>query len=178
MEDRDQVDQMDQADQAAQADESRERRMALLLAVVLVALLAAAATLWWRQRADDDPTAAVLHRAQTAATTFFTLDHATIERDLDAMAELSTGDFADDYAEEREKLADQVKRKQLSVTATVVERGTAVEYLHEDDAQVLVAIDATTSDSAGAAETSHYRIRVMLDRVDDGWLVAGLEQVG
>lgn len=157
--------------------EKRERLLSLALAVLLVALLATAGVLWWRQR-EDDPTAAALSSARTAATTFFDLDHTTIEDDLDAMAALTTGSFAESYGEEREKLAEQVTTKKLVITSEIPEQGTAVEYLHDDDAQVLVAVDATTTDESGAAETAHYRIRVVLSQVEDAWLVSGLEQVG
>ncbi|TWH02707.1 hypothetical protein L615_001300000710 [Nocardioides sp. J9] len=157
--------------------EQRDKVVSLGLAVVLAALLVAAGWLWWSQRDDGSP-AGALSSARTAVTTFFDMDHETIEEDLDAMAALSTGEFAKAYGAEREKLAEQVTTKELVITSTIVEQGTAVEYLHEDHAQVLVAVDATTEDSGGAAETAHYRMRVVLDRTDDTWLVSGLEQVG
>ncbi|MBS4752218.1 hypothetical protein KG112_05275 [Nocardioides sp. zg-ZUI104] len=155
----------------------RERHLSLALAVLLVALVATAGVLWWRQR-DDDRTAAVLTSARSAAETFFALDHASIEADLDAMAELATGDFAKAYATERERLAEQVRTKKLTITPSIPESGAAVEYLHDDDAQVLVAVDATTTAESGAAQTAHYRMRVVLAETDGRWLVSALEQVG
>jgi len=158
------------------AQRSRERLLTLALAVLLVVLLATAGVLWWRQR--DDPTAAVVTSARTAAETFFDLDHASIDDDLDAMAALATGDFASAYGKERERLAEQVRSKKLVITAQVPESGTAVEYLHDDDAQVLVAVAATTTGQGGAAQTARYRMRVVLVHTDGRWLVSDLEQVG
>lgn len=155
----------------------RHRVWVIGLAVLLVALLATSAVLWQRQR-DDDRSPAVLSSATTAVTTFFSLDHSTIEQDLDAMAALTTGDFAKAYGEQRDALAEQVTTKQLVVSATVLDDAVALEYVHEDDAQVLVAVDTTTTDEQGAASVDHYRMRVVLVRSDDAWKVSDLEQIG
>lgn len=164
---------------------ARRTRAALVgvLAVVLVGVLGTAGVLWWTERAEDDATPEVLTAARTAATTFFTLDHTTIEDDLDAMAALSTGEFARTYAAEREDLARQVTSKELSITATVADAGAAVEQLRDDDATVLVAVDATTTSGgtevgAEGGDEARYRLRVTLALVDDAWLVTDLGQVG
>ncbi len=152
--------------------------MRRLLATLVVIALGISVVVWWQQRVDDDPTAAVLSSARTAAATFFDLDHATIEEDLDAMAALSTGAFADDYAAERESLAQNVIAKSLTVSATIDDEGTALESLDGEQAQVLVAVDATTTAPHGGEETTQYRIRVALTHENDAWLVTSLAEVG
>lgn len=159
------------------AADRRRRPLVIGLAALLVALLTTSALLWQRQR-DDDRSPAVLSSATTAVTTFFSLDHARIEQDLDAMAALTTGDFAAAYGEQRDALAEQVTTKQLVVSAKVLDGGVAMEYLHDDDAQVLVAVDTTTTDSQGASTVDHYRMRVVLLRTEDAWKVSDLEQIG
>lgn len=146
------------------------------LLLALVALLATSAHLWRDRRAADDPAGAVT-AARLAASAFFTLDHRDVEADLDRMLELTTGEFRTSYAEQRDALAAGVEEKGLVVTAEVPESGVAVEFFDGSTAEVLVAVD-TTTEAGGASEEQRYRTRVSLTRVDDAWLVSGVEQVG
>lgn len=146
-----------------------------LLAVALVALLATSTWLWWSERTDIDHGAAVTARQQ--AINFFSLDHRHIDDDLDRVLALSTGEFKQQYAQQRERVKDGVTKQKLIVSATVPDGATAVEYQHDDAAKVLVAVDATTKGKT-ESETNRYRVRVALRRVEDRWLVSEINQVG
>ncbi|CAB4734705.1 MAG: hypothetical protein F2667_14750 [Actinobacteria bacterium] len=148
-----------------------------VLVVVLAALVATSARLW-SERGDDGLDAGAVAVARQAATNFFSLDHRHIDDDVQRMLDLATGDFADSYDEQSAALRTAVVDKQLVVTASLPEGGTATEYLGGDTAQVLVAVDVRTRARGGAVEDTRYRTRVVLTRVDDGWLVSGFEQVG
>lgn len=157
---------------------SRGRRWLLpLLVALLVALLSATALQLADDGDDPDPAGAVV-AAQRAATTFFTLDHATIEEDVERMLTLATGDFRDEYAAQSDTLVDRVREGQLVVSADLAPSGTAVEHLTGDRAQILVAVDATTTLPDQSTEETRYRTRIRLELVDERWLVAGVEEVG
>lgn len=155
------------------------RALPAALAAVLVALLAASSWLWYDGRVPDR-SAAASTTGRTAASTFFTLDADDVDATVDAMLELSTGEFRTDYEAQRDRLVEEVESKGLKVSADVPDDGTALEFLDGDRAQVLVAVDATTTLPDGSTETNNYRVRVRLSWVDDAdaWLVSGLEQVG
>lgn len=149
----------------------------LLLATVLVGLLATSAWFWFDGRRDDGRAAAVT-AGRSAAVLFFSLDHNHVSADVDRLLARSTGSFKREYAAQRSVLEQQVEAKQLTVKATVPTKGTALEFLSPQRAQVLVAVDTTTTLAGGRSERSAYRTRVVLSHVGDRWLVAGLEQVG
>jgi hypothetical protein len=146
-----------------------------VLAAALVALLAASTWLWWDRRSEADPAAEVIARRQ--AINFFSLDYRHIDADLDRVLALSTGEFRKQYADQRDRVRQGVAKQKLVVTAEVPESGTALEYQHDDAAQVLVAVDATTSGRT-VKETNRYRVRLGLRKVDGQWLVSQINQVG
>ena len=166
---------------AAEPDEAADVRsrgwlLPAVLAVVLAALLAASTVLWLQQRERLDPGAVAVAREQ--ARNFFSLDYRHADKDVDRVLALATGKFKKEYAASRKDVVAAVEKKKLVVSATVPKDGAAVEYLHGDSAQVLVAADVTTQNSAGASDEVRYRTRIELDRVDGTWLVSGVNQVG
>lgn len=124
------------------------------------------------------PDAAVLVAARQEATNFFSLDYRHAAQDVDGVLALATGDFKDQYAARRDEVIASVTDKKLIVTATIPEDGAAVEYSDSDRAQVLVAVDVSTSTTGGEPTANRYRARIILEQVDGEWLVSGLEQVG
>ncbi len=160
----------------------RSRLLATVLPVVLgallVGLLSTSAWFWWEGRRSDERQSAAVVAGRTAALLFFGLDHHHVGANVSRLLARSTGSFKQEYAAQRSRLEQQVEAKQLTVKATVPARGTALEFLSPERAQVLVAVDTTTSVAGGKSEESAYRTRVVLARVGDRWLVAGLEQVG
>jgi len=145
------------------------------LTLALVGLLATSGVLWFGRSptvADGAPDV-----AREAAITFFSLDYRHAEDDVAAMQDLATGDFARDYADQRDDFVATLERKKLVVTAEVPEDGVATEYAAADRAQVLVALDVTTTTTSGEEAQARYRTRVELRMVDGSWLVSGLEKV-
>ncbi|MDO9457823.1 hypothetical protein [Nocardioides sp.] len=125
--------------------------------------------------ADDSAGRAVV-AARTAATTYFTIDHRRIRADMEAMRELGTPDFVDEYDATAGALARRITDERLVLSAALPRDGTATEYLVTNRALILVSVDVTTS-RAGATGTTRYRTRVGLDLVDGTWLVASLDEV-
>jgi len=145
------------------------------LVVVLAGLIAASVVLWLGDRETVDK--GTLVAARQGAISFFSLDYRHAEDDVDRVLSQATGDFKKQYAEKRDEVVAGVEDKQLVVTATVPDDGVALEFLADDEAKVLVAVDVNTKSPDGA-EDARYRTRVELARVDGRWLVAGVEQVG
>lgn len=147
------------------------------LSVVLAGLLAASLLLWLddRQSLDDG----VVATAQQQATNFFSLDYKRPDASIDRVLSLATDPFKTEYSKKRDTIKKSLTEKQLSVSATVPDNGAAIEYLHGDKAQVLVAVNTrTTADDGNQTESNRYRARIELVRVGEKWLVSGVEQVG
>lgn len=151
-----------------------ERILRIVLSVALAGFVGTAAWLWWADRERIDGGAAAVARQQ--AINFFSLDYRHIDDDLDRVLALSTGEFKDQYAEQRDRITEGATERKVVITARVADDATALEYQHGDRAQALVAIDATTKGKSGS-QTHRYRVRVKLRQIDGEWLVSGIEQV-
>lgn len=153
------------------------------LALVLVAGVIALAVVdvrRWQARGDraaglgDAP----VEVANAAARDFFSLDHRHIDRDITRVQDAATGSFAAQYRKQAAALRKSVLAKELVLTATVADDGTAVEYVAPDEAWVLVPVDVHTTAGGRATVDTRYRTRVVLEKVDGQWRVSRLERVG
>lgn len=124
----------------------------------------------------DDSAGRAVRAARTAATTYFTLDSARIQADMDRMRELGTPEFVERYDAASPALVERITQQRLRLSAALPRDGTATEYVVTDRAIVVVSVDVTTARS-GAERTTRYRTRVALDLVDGAWLVASLDEV-
>jgi Mce-associated membrane protein len=147
-----------------------------LLALTLVGLLAASTVIWLQRRESLDNGAVAVAREQ--AQNFFSLDYRHAPADVDKVLGLATGTFKEEYASKRDEVVDSVTKKKLVVTASIPKDGAAVEFLTTDRAQVLVAVDVTTTTTSGASEEARYRTRIQLAKVDGSWFVSSVNQVG
>ena len=132
----------------------------------------------WQDRQGADLDRAPVEVAEKVARDFFSLDHRTLEKDMDKVRSRATGEFEAQYEKQSADLRKAVEQKKLVLTARVPDDGSAVEYLGEDSAWVLVSVDVHTESASAAPQDSRYRTRVVLDRDGDDWLVSRLERVG
>jgi len=152
----------------------------LLVAALVVAVVVVGLATLDRTR-DDEPAGLAdvpVEVAQDAARTFFTLDHRTLDEDIDRVLAMASGDFLEQYESQSADLRETVAEKRLVITATLPETGTAVEHVGDGEVWVLVPVDVRTEQDGGEPDDVRYRTRVVLTRGDDGWLVSRLEQVG
>jgi len=148
----------------------------VMLGGLIVALLSTSLWLWHRSTpANDDAPVTV---AKLAAQDFFTLNYLHPDADLDRVLSRTADPFKAQYSAQRDAVKQGLVDKKLTLTAKVPENGTALEYRSGDNAQVLVAVDATTATGDGHSETNRYRVRVRLACEANGWLVTDLTQVG
>lgn len=153
------------------------------LAVVLVGLLVAIG-LVWSSRGDVDAGLSTAQRevaaaARAEAVAFLTVDHEDMDAVVDAVLAGATGDFAEQYAAQRDTLVSEAERTEATSTGEVVALG--VGDLDDDSATVLVAANSTVTNSGTGAEgqVRYYRLRLRLDlvREDGRWLTSAVEFV-
>jgi Mce-associated membrane protein len=157
------------------------RALIATLVVVLVGLLVTIGlVVTSRGAADDRLTAAqqdVGAAARAEAVAFLTVDHTDMEPLIDAVLAGATGDFATQYAAQRDKLTREAVRNESVSKAEVVSLG--VGDLDDDAATVLVAANTSVTNRStdGEAQTRYYRLRLDLVREDGRWLTRRLEFV-
>jgi hypothetical protein len=115
--------------------------------------------------------------AQRAASQYFTLDHRRVEQDMDRMRRLGTEEFVAGYDDGARALARRVRTERLRLSARLPQGGVATEYLTADRAQVLVAVDVTTTAPGRETRRTRYRTRIVLERDGERWLVDDLDEV-
>ncbi|WP_224277499.1 hypothetical protein [Nocardioides lacusdianchii] len=151
------------------------------LTVVLVGLLVAIG-LVWSSRGDVDAGLSAAQRevsaaARAEAVAFLTVDHEDMDAVVDAVLAGATGDFAEQYAAQRDTLVSEAERTEATSTGEVVALG--VGDLDDDSATVLVAANSTVTNSGTGAEgqVRYYRLRLDLVREDGRWLTSAVEFV-
>ena len=79
---------------------------------------------------------------------------------IDAVLDGATGDFAEQYASQRETLTSEAVRTEATSTAEVVALG--VGDLDDDSATVLVAANSTVTNTSTGSEgqVRYYRLRL------------------
>lgn len=146
--------------------------------VVALVVLTVLGVQRWTGREDLSLADAPVSRGEAVARGFFTLDYRSIDADLARVDDAATGDFKAQYAKRSAQLRTAVTSKKLVLTASVPESGTAVEYYDGHEAWVLVAVDVHTESAGSAALDDRHRIRAVLVKHGNRWLVSRLEQVG
>lgn len=148
-----------------------------VLALALVGLVVATVLVWRaaQPRSDDDGAVGV---AEQVVRNFNGLDHRDPEKGVEAVLDLATGSFEEEYRDLSEQVVKNLVDKKLTLTADIPDNGSALEYLSEDEAQVLVAVNVTTTAPNGVSDTRLQRARVVLTWEDDRWLVSDLQDVG
>jgi Mce-associated membrane protein len=151
------------------------------LAVALVGLLVAIGLVATSRGTVDEELGAaqreVADAAGAEAVAFLTVDHRDMDPLIDAVLDGATGDFAEQYESQRERLTSEAVRTEATSSGEVVALG--VGDLDDDSATVLVAANSTvTNTSTGReGEVRYYRLRLELVRAGDRWLTSNVEFV-
>lgn len=151
------------------------------LALALVALLVAIGlVVSSRGSVDDDLTASqqqVAAAARAEALAFLAVDHTDMDPLVDAVLAGATGDFAEQYAAQRDTLTSEAIRTEATSTGEVVALG--VGALKDDSATVLVAANSTVTNTSTGSEgqVRYYRLRLDLVREGERWLTSNVQFV-
>jgi Mce-associated membrane protein len=151
------------------------------LAVVLVGLLVAIGLVTTsRDAVDAELTAAqrdVAAAARAEAVAFLTVDHQDMDPLVDAVLAGATGEFAEQYESQRERLVQEAVRTEANSVPEVVALGVGDQ--DADSATVLVAANSTVTNTGTGDEgqVRYYRLRLELVREDGRWLTDNLQFV-
>ena len=155
-----------------------------LLVVLLIAVpVLASAGLWvWQHREHQQ---AVESRAEDkaalTAATRETLAWAAVDwRKADDYVKTveagATGDFLDQFQKSEAALRQLLSSNKSVQVPSIPKDGAALLERDGDQAQVLVALDATvTNKSTKTPQPRQYRLQISLVKKGDAWLTSGLE---
>jgi Mce-associated membrane protein len=138
-----------------------------MAAAITFAALAGHASDRARDRTD------ALATAKSRVPVLLSYDHRTLEADLDRSKNQTTGRFRTDYTKLLEgPVAKAATQKQISTKATL--SGAGVVEVAGPRVTVLVFITQTTIAPGAEPSVSASRVEVKMQRVGNGWKVAGL----
>lgn len=155
-------------------------RLGLVIGLVAAALLAAVCGWLGYQeeeaRQADHTRALLIRAAEQGAVNLTTIDYTQAEADVQRILESATGEFRDDFRRRSAPFIDVVKKARSKSVGTVT--AAALESSDGQRAKVLVAVTVTTA-SAGAAESEprYWRMRLTVDRDQDGAKVSDVDFV-
>lgn len=149
----------------------------LLLGVVLVAFGVDRGLAWREAAQDRDEGRAAVAAARAEVLALTSVSATTSEADVHKLLDGATDAFRDEFEKEAGAFREALTSAKVTSTGEVVSAGLV--DLDGSEATVLVAASGTVSnEQARTPEPRNYRMKVDLQKVDDSWLVSGLEFVG
>jgi Mce-associated membrane protein len=108
-----------------------------------------------------------LHTARQAALNLTTIDYTEADANVHRILDSPTGNFYDVFQKQSQPFIDVVTKAQSKSQGTVVEAG--LESEQRGQAQVLVAVDVTTTTAAPTAQDPRaWRMRITVQSAGDG----------
>ena len=164
-------------DRSTSVAERSPRRIAV--AAGLIGVLAVGGLCGWlglravQAQAVDDQHAAFIQVARQGATNLTTIDHAEAEADVARILDSATGTFYDDFSARAEPFIDVVKKAQSTSQGSVLSAG--LESVSGDEAQVLVAVNVTTTTADGTEQQPRsWRMRISVQQMGDAVKVSNV----
>ncbi|TDB87089.1 hypothetical protein E1264_15850 [Actinomadura sp. KC216] len=153
--------------------------IAIALSVVVIALAVASGWLGvitLQNRDEADQKAKAIQSARQMGVNLMSLDASTAQRDLDRIVAGTTGNLKNKLASQSKAFMDQITK--YKARSTVSDVDAALVSIDDDSAEVMVSLNGTvTNDKVKNGTPQGYRYQMDLSRVDDRWLVSGLEVV-
>ncbi|MFF5517681.1 hypothetical protein [Streptomyces coeruleorubidus] len=164
----------------------RRRPLTLLLAVLLAVGLVALAALGWQYREgrqSETARAEALAAARKAAPVVLSYDYRRLDKDFSRARAHLTGDFRDEYGKTTKTVVAPTAEKYHGVVkATVAAPGSggtpaaSVVSAAPDKVVVLLFVNQVTeSTQVSGARVDQNRVRMTMDRTDDGWKVSAVD---
>ncbi|HXH78517.1 hypothetical protein [Nocardioides sp.] len=126
---------------------------------------------------DADARSTLLMSAAELSQRVLTYHHDSFEEDIQTASTQLTPEFAEEYAQAMKQVRANTARNRISQEATAV--SSAIISATQDEAQVLVFINQTTSSARSRAEqVVRNRLVVDLVRVEGDWTIAGVDALG
>ncbi|WP_243716620.1 hypothetical protein [Actinomadura sp. KC345] len=156
------------------------RRLPLIVLGVIVTGLAVAAgwlgVITLQNKGEADQKAKAIQSGRQMGVNLMSLNADTAQKDLDRIVAGTTGELKNKLASQSKAFMDQVTKAKAKSTVNDVE--AALVSMDDDSAEVMVSLTGTvTNDKVKNGTPQSYRYQMDLTRVDDRWLVSGLEVV-
>ena len=156
------------------------RRLPLIVLGVIVTGLAVAAgwlgVITLQNKGETDREAKAIQSGRQMGVNLMSLNADTAQKDLDRIVAGTTGELKNKLASQSKAFMDQVTKAKAKSTVNDVE--AALVSMDDDSAEVMVSLTGTvTNDKVKNGTPQSYRYQMDLTRVDDRWLVSGLEVV-
>jgi Mce-associated membrane protein len=153
----------------------------VLLALVSLGLATAGLLLGGRAlERSDTARAEALEAARERGARLTTYDHRTLDADVAAVLETATGDFEQEYRTATEELRPVFEQTQAVAVGEVVAAGlesAQVDGGGPERAVAVLAVDQVIRTTGASPRTEHNRIRMVLVRPEDTWLVERVERL-
>ena len=153
----------------------------MVLVLALPVLLAGALWLWQARELDEAEDARAEDRAAVNAATALTLawasvDHRKVDEYVESVRAGATGDFLQEFENAEPFLRQTLADNKSVQVPTIPQEGAALLERSEDEARVIVAMDAAVSNKqTERPQARQYRLQVSLRKESGEWLVSGLE---
>lgn len=152
------------------------------LAVTCVALLALAgwavhSGLQVRQlRAEDSGRQEAARAAEAEVLGLISVSSATSEADIEELADGATASFRSELEQQSKALREALRGQRVTSTGSVASAGV-VSWSPSRARVIVAAKGSVTNRAVKGAQPRSYRLQVDLRKVEDRWLVSGLEFV-
>lgn len=148
----------------------------LLVTALVLAAAVWQGTVWFQDHRYDERRQSAIAVAEDQVLDLTTLDSESVDAKLKAMGKRLSGDFKRQFDGFSQTFSEAVTADKISATGEV--KSVAVSSYDEETASVLVATTVQVTDGDQKKPTQRdYRMRVLLDRTGDDWLVTGMEFV-
>lgn len=155
----------------------RAVRIMLVLGFALVLVAGQRAWAWRHQVGEQQQRDAAAAAASAEVTRLISVGAKDSDAALKELVAGATAGFQKDLEAQATQLQKALVSNDVDATGAVV--STGVGRSSENQATVYVAATGTVSNKGTAApQTRDYRIRVEMRRIEDRWLVSGLEFIG
>ncbi|TYB48638.1 nuclear transport factor 2 family protein [Actinomadura chibensis] len=160
---------------------SRRASLVTVVALGAVVLALAVAAGWLgvvtlHNKDEADQKAKAVQAARQMGVNLMSLDASTAQRDLDRIVAGTTGELKNKLASQSNAFMQQVSK--YKAKSTVSDIDAALVSIDGDSAEVMVSLNGTvTNDKVKNGTPKGYRYQMDLTRVDDRWLISGLEVV-
>ena len=167
----------DQPEHPRRVPPALNRLIAAVLAVVLLAAAVVAGFLVYNRgqvEAELEERADAARAAEEFVVRFNTYDAGTVEGYIDALSPMLTTSARAEFEKAIQDTTTLIRETELRSEGELLASGVA--SVDQDDATVLVAVDADADSIAGPIQR-HFRWEIDLARVDGDWLVDDFDPV-
>ncbi len=150
----------------------------VLVGLLTVAMIAGVAFLGLRLRSQSQADTArdeALVASRDAARVLFSYDHATLDADFERGLSVTTGTFKSEYARTTKDVVSAVATQYKAVVVADVVESAVVGASPREVTTVVFLNQATTSTQVEGRKIDQSRVRMVLVKVDDRWLVSRVD---